>query len=177
MPSSSRRSRHRSSSGEPDRANPTWSSPVRRSSNASRDSAPMCVWSPKSWPPSRRNTVWWKVPDSSSSSSTGSAPKRLEYHRVLRSRSETVIATCCRPGKATGAPFVGDSTWPPCPSSPVPGTRRTDGPPSARAAEVAEEPVDHLELPGARHDVVDVLADGEVEHAQAERREHHRPVV
>ena len=47
---------------------------------------------------------------------------------------------------------------------------------SAVAAEVVEEVVDDVQLAGARHLVVDVLADGEVEHAEAERREHHRPV-
>ena len=43
--------------GRADSAKPTWSSPVRRSSNASPDSLPMWVCRPKSWSPSRGHRV------------------------------------------------------------------------------------------------------------------------
>ena len=43
--------------------------------------------------------------------------------------------------------------------------------------QVVEEVGHDGQFPGGGHLVVDVPADGEVEHAQPERREHHRPVV
>ena len=42
--------------------------------------------------------AWWKPPTVSSSSSTGSAPNRPPYQRMLLSRSLTVTATCARAG-------------------------------------------------------------------------------
>src|SRR5918999_3618480 len=43
-------------------------------------------------------------------------------------------------------------------------------------AELVEEVVDDVEAAVARHPVVDVLADRQVEHAETERREHRGPV-